>query len=1068
MSAAAPLFKPFRALGYITDNVPFAVNRRGKEAYVVVSVGKAWQVYNCAKLTLTLVGPQLEGSIRALACKNDLTFAAVGRDIVECKRVHRSGVYRGAHSGPILQLLVLADLLLSLGADGKLVVWVLGQYAEPQAVLQMPQGFIPTAMCHPDTYINKVLVGSERGQLALWNFNTATLLHTFEGWGCAVRCLAPSPALDVVGVGLADGRVVLHNVRFDEEVASFANASGAGLASDLLLGGGAGLAAGGGASGGAVTAISFRTGVGAPLMAAGGGAGAVTVWDLGGRRLQTVIKEAHGGPLLSLHFFPGEPLLMSSGADNSVKHWLFDAADGTARLLRFRGGHAAPPTLVRHYGQGGLRLLSAGCDRAFRVFSVHQDQQSRELSQGHTAARAKRLKIKEAEVKLERVVAADACEVRERDWANVLTAHEGDPAAYTWRLATWALGDHCLVPPPEEMERTAPGAGAAGRRDGAPAPAPAPVTSVALSRCGNFGIVGSAAGRIDRYNMQSGQHRGAYYRKAPAHAQQAAQQAAGRAPAAAAAGGLLPAHAGAVVGLGADACNRLLVSAGFDGLLRVWDFKGLTCKAEVSLGGPASLLALHPGSCLAAVALADSSLRLYDVEAPRLVRRFRGHRDRVTGLHLAGDSRWLLSSSMDGTLRVWDIPSAQCLQVLVLGAPVTSLSLSPSLDLLATTHVNRRGIYLWSNQELFGAPAALAPAPSDAPVAVVRCSLPTISSAAAAQQRGEEGAGGAAEEGGLAAAGSDEEDEDGLDSDEEERAMADRRAAAASAGTSAAAAAPRRPYAGVDPVSGAPLPLAPSLVTLSLLPRAQWDSLAHIEVIKARNKPLQPPKKPEAAPFFLPTLPGLDPNPVFDLGPAAALGGEEGDDDGGGKAGGKRGAGAAAASRVVRGQQGPAAAPMISTFLQALRKAAAAAAAEAGAGAEAGAEAVAGSASSSYAPYAPLMALLRSMTPTAIDRELRAMQVLEGSSSEEQEVSDLAALLDCLAACLAGRRDYEFCQALLTVVLQLQGDVLASVPSLARRTALLRDLSAASWARLDGLLQGTRCMVAYFGNLQGA
>ena len=54
---------------------------------------------------------------------------------------------------------------------------------------------------------------------------------------------------------------------------------------------------------------------------------------------------------LSLHFFPGEPLLMSSGADNSIKHWLFDAADGTARLLRFRGGHAAPPTLVRHYGQ---------------------------------------------------------------------------------------------------------------------------------------------------------------------------------------------------------------------------------------------------------------------------------------------------------------------------------------------------------------------------------------------------------------------------------------------------------------------------------------------------------------------------------------------------------------------------------------------------------------------------------------------------------------------------------------------------------------------------------------------
>lgn len=39
-----PLFRPFRALGYITDDVPFAVQRRGKEAYVTVSVGRTWQV----------------------------------------------------------------------------------------------------------------------------------------------------------------------------------------------------------------------------------------------------------------------------------------------------------------------------------------------------------------------------------------------------------------------------------------------------------------------------------------------------------------------------------------------------------------------------------------------------------------------------------------------------------------------------------------------------------------------------------------------------------------------------------------------------------------------------------------------------------------------------------------------------------------------------------------------------------------------------------------------------------------------------------------------------------------
>ena len=53
-----PLFAPFRALGYITDSVPFAVNRRGSETWAVFSVGSSWQIYDCAKLTLVMVGPQ--------------------------------------------------------------------------------------------------------------------------------------------------------------------------------------------------------------------------------------------------------------------------------------------------------------------------------------------------------------------------------------------------------------------------------------------------------------------------------------------------------------------------------------------------------------------------------------------------------------------------------------------------------------------------------------------------------------------------------------------------------------------------------------------------------------------------------------------------------------------------------------------------------------------------------------------------------------------------------------------------------------------------------------------------
>lgn len=39
---------------------------------------------------------------------------------------------------------------------------------------------------------------------------------------------------------------------------------------------------------------------------------------------------------------------------------------------------------------------------------------------------------------------------------------------------------------------------------------PAAATAVAVSHCGNFGIVGTANGRMDKYNMQSALHRGTF------------------------------------------------------------------------------------------------------------------------------------------------------------------------------------------------------------------------------------------------------------------------------------------------------------------------------------------------------------------------------------------------------------------------------------------------------------------------------------------------------------------------------------------------------------------------------
>lgn len=91
-------------------------------------------------------------------------------------------------------------------------------------------------------------------------------------------------------------RVVLHNIKFDERVMEFSNASGVGLKQDLFL-----TDTRTNEAVPPVRAVAFRTGGGVPLMVAGGDAGVVTVWDLEKRRLHSVIKVHCNEKALYIH-----------------------------------------------------------------------------------------------------------------------------------------------------------------------------------------------------------------------------------------------------------------------------------------------------------------------------------------------------------------------------------------------------------------------------------------------------------------------------------------------------------------------------------------------------------------------------------------------------------------------------------------------------------------------------------------------------------------------------------------------------------------------------------------------
>lgn len=52
--------------------------------------------------------------------------------------------------------------------------------------------FHVSSIMHPETYLNKILFGSNEGALQLWNVKTNKLIYTFKGWEsgiCTIKIL---------------------------------------------------------------------------------------------------------------------------------------------------------------------------------------------------------------------------------------------------------------------------------------------------------------------------------------------------------------------------------------------------------------------------------------------------------------------------------------------------------------------------------------------------------------------------------------------------------------------------------------------------------------------------------------------------------------------------------------------------------------------------------------------------------------------------------------------------------------------------------------------------------------
>lgn len=203
---------------------------------------------------------------------------------------------------------------------------------------------------------------------------------------------------------------------------------------------------------------------------------------------------------------------------------------------------------------------------------------------------------------------------RARDWDDAVTLHMGEAYARTWRIEMSRIGDHVLAGPADGAAgtvrvdaRTARAARCAVADRAAAFVHPWP-QSVAMTKCGNFALIGYANGGIAIFNMQSGLRRADF--GVPGQS----------------------GHDGAVRGIVVDAMNRTVVSAGADATLRFWDFRTHASRTVLKTDAPVAHIVLHQDTSLLAVALDSFAVCIYDIDTQRCVRRFKGHHGCITDM----------------------------------------------------------------------------------------------------------------------------------------------------------------------------------------------------------------------------------------------------------------------------------------------------------------------------------------------------------------------------------------------------------------------------------------------------
>ncbi|RVE47117.1 hypothetical protein evm_008194 [Chilo suppressalis] len=105
---------------------------------------------------------------------------------------------------------------------------------------------------------------------------------------------------------------------------------------------------------------------------------------------------------------------------------------------------------------------------------------------------------------------------------------------------------------------------------------------------------------------------------------------------------------------GARRGPELLVSGSDDNTIKLWDARKRNPIASLDSSYPVTSVLFNDTAEKIISAGIDNVIKVWDIRNNQISYKIKGHTDTVTGVSLSWDGSYLVSNSMDGTVRIWE------------------------------------------------------------------------------------------------------------------------------------------------------------------------------------------------------------------------------------------------------------------------------------------------------------------------------------------------------------------------------------------------------------------------------